>query len=197
MVTTAVHLPGEAGIRRSACRPSQRDLEENSEVFLDYCLSLLCSDMFFLQSLFICLPTISYFTWKHVIGTLFYDVMLIALPCDIISVGDMEHHEHKYVPWSHLRIRTKVWKHRNLTQHGIYLVTYHFILQPFPWGDGDASLFHNPTTNPRPDGEPAKVASLDWGPASPITSLLPSLTGAFILSLLHPEGGIFMDRVSS
>lgn len=70
-------------------------------------------------SLFICLPTISYFTWKHVI------------------VGGKEEHEHKYVPWSHLRIRTK----------------------PFPWKDGDVSLFHNPHTNPRPDGEPAKVVS--------------------------------------
>ena len=28
-----------------------------------------------------------------------------------------------------------------------------FSLQPFPWGDGDTSLFHNPHTNPGPDGE--------------------------------------------
>lgn len=70
-------------------------------------------------SLIVCLPTVGYFTWKSFIA------------------GGEEHHAHVYVPWSHLRIRTK----------------------PFPWGDGDASLFHNPQTNPRPDGEPVKVPS--------------------------------------
>lgn len=35
-----------------------------------------------------------------------------------------------FVKWEYMRIRTK----------------------RFPWGDGDKSLFHNPHTNPLPDG---------------------------------------------
>jgi hypothetical protein len=42
-------------------------------------------------SLFVCLPVVGYFAWKSLIE------------------GE-EHHSYSYIPWSHLRIRTKVWE---------------------------------------------------------------------------------------
>uniref|UniRef100_A0A6Q2ZGJ3 Cytochrome c oxidase subunit 6A1, mitochondrial n=1 Tax=Esox lucius TaxID=8010 RepID=A0A6Q2ZGJ3_ESOLU len=114
---------------------------------------------------------------------------VVALPGVAVCMLNMylKMHEHaahhvepEFVPYSHLRIRSKVWSRflymvvfmkpflRSLTFWGkfclpiflfcmcvyIYLVvlTYIFSHQRFPWGDGNKSLFHNPEVNPLPDG---------------------------------------------
>ncbi|NP_001291041.1 cytochrome c oxidase subunit 6A, mitochondrial [Esox lucius] len=64
---------------------------------------------------------------------------VVALPGVAVCMLNMylKMHEHaahhvepEFVPYSHLRIRSK----------------------RFPWGDGNKSLFHNPEVNPLPDG---------------------------------------------
>merc|ERR1712121_579506 len=71
-------------------------------------------------------------TWKWL-------SLLVALPgvglCWINAyLKEAEHHAHyerpEFVPYEHLRLRTK----------------------PFPWGDGNHSLFHNKEVNALPEG---------------------------------------------
>ncbi|XP_076609209.1 cytochrome c oxidase subunit 6A2, mitochondrial [Chaetodon auriga] len=69
-------------------------------------------------------------TWKIL-------TIVLAMPgvgvCMANAYMKMQAHGHgqpEFVPYPHLRIRTK----------------------KFPWGDGNHSLFHNPHTNPLPDG---------------------------------------------
>lgn len=75
----------------------------------------------------------------------------------------------EFIPYDHMRVRTKVriskyaydikckkqiWIFKILFM-SIFILDYFFIIcyfQKFPWGDGNHSLFHNPKTNPLPEG---------------------------------------------
>lgn len=71
----------------------------------------------------------------------FWKKVFLYVACPAIALAglntyflEMEHYEHyhrpEFVPYEYLRIRNR----------------------RLPWGDGNHSLFHNPKTNPLPDG---------------------------------------------
>ena len=74
-------------------------------------------------------------TWRYI--SLFIALPGICLTAYSSFLKEVAHHEHvkehgrpEFVPYEHLRLRNK----------------------PFPWGDGNHSLVHNPLTNALPDG---------------------------------------------
>lgn len=67
----------------------------------------------------------------------------------------MQAHSHEtpeFVPYPHLRIRTKVQLNPFENNMNVCVIHVSCVLQKFPWGDGNHSLFHNPHTNALPDG---------------------------------------------
>ena len=73
--------------------------------------------------------------WRNI--SLFVAIPGVALTAWSSFSKEVEHHRHveehgraPFVGYPHLRIRSK----------------------PFPWGDGNHSLFHNPRVNPLPEG---------------------------------------------
>ena len=73
-------------------------------------------------------------TWRKI--SLFIAAPSITLVALHAVQKEKEHAQHvkehgrTFIPYTHLRIRNK----------------------PFPWGDGNHSLIHNPKTNPLPEG---------------------------------------------
>lgn len=90
---------------------------------------------------------------------------VVALPgvgvCMLNTYLKMQHHSHEqpeFVPYTHLRIRTKVGLRGAETTRGHlrsdtdWRVSVFPPSQKFPWGDGTKSLFHNAHVNALPDG---------------------------------------------
>uniref|UniRef100_A0AAZ1XEV9 Cytochrome c oxidase subunit n=2 Tax=Oreochromis aureus TaxID=47969 RepID=A0AAZ1XEV9_OREAU len=69
-------------------------------------------------------------TWKILTIVLALPGVSVCMANAYMKAQAHSHDQLEFVPYSHLRIRTK----------------------KFPWGDGNHSLFHNPHTNPLPDG---------------------------------------------
>ncbi|CAG07214.1 unnamed protein product, partial [Tetraodon nigroviridis] len=69
-------------------------------------------------------------TWKILTVVLAIPGVAVCMANAHMKAQEHPHGQPEFVPYPHLRIRTK----------------------KFPWGDGNHSLFHNPHTNPLPDG---------------------------------------------
>ncbi|OXB64633.1 hypothetical protein ASZ78_008709 [Callipepla squamata] len=102
--------------------------------------------------------------WK----TLTFFVALPAVGVCMLNCYLKAQHEHQrpeFIRYAHLRIRSKVTSRREtsvvedaviaLSSSFNYLPRAYFpsfSQQPFPWGDGNKTLFHNPHVNALPTG---------------------------------------------
>ncbi|CAH1169646.1 unnamed protein product [Phaedon cochleariae] len=73
-----------------------------------------------------------YKIWKNLtFFVAFPSIILCGVNCYLSHQEHAAHHtQPEFIKYDYLRVRTK----------------------RFPWGDGNHSLFHNPHTNPLPDG---------------------------------------------
>ncbi|OXB69549.1 UNVERIFIED_CONTAM: hypothetical protein H355_003373 [Colinus virginianus] len=86
--------------------------------------------------------------WK----TLTFFVALPAVGVCMLNCYLKAQHEHQrpeFIRYAHLRIRSKVLA-PSINLPRAYFPS--FFRQPFPWGDGNKTLFHNPHVNALPTG---------------------------------------------
>lgn len=100
-------------------------------------------------------------TWKILTAVLAFPGVTICMVNAYLKMQAHSHEQPEFVPYTHLRIRTKVScssAHQSTIappplRRSRYPATLLLpSLQKFPWGDGNHSLFHNPHANALPDG---------------------------------------------